>query len=581
MPEKCKQEECNFDRYESAEYCVLHCEKHDYQTDKNSGLLHDFTHKLIDYIIHQLFSKEYLNKIVNYNRYTIDGIRLFLYEICARSESPVTNIVAKYHLDVEIIKFSGINFPDRDSRDSGHADYFKVFEFFSGYEFDTCTFRLNSFSDQIRNKNFFFQDCTFKNQLFLKPLGILVNQDGFLFLNCTFEKDVNAIYEKLDDVSKEITENSNNLFNMCTFKAKLYLEGLTFTGYIFSEVELEERKELNILSLESCVIRKKLFVNNNKISSFLSKDSVFEDKFEFKHNEVDSFEINNSNFNELVDCFETEFKRFNVEKSIFREFVGFEHCKFGLKTDKRNKELISVFRYATFLSFINFRKTRFFNGLDIENINLLQPPNFLGTEINPTNTNRETIRIVKYSFDEVGNHIEANRFYSMEMEAYKREMNLDIHSKAKSIIDYLQVKVNSLVKELHNKYFIKLFKFFKTSTIIVLALIFKIFKLDYWVFFVSGLSSKYSKNWLLPLLWFMIISLFFFKFEKSIEITFDLRSFDFDLWKENAQNFLKYINLFETKPGDEYNVFLWIPHRVISLYLIYQFIIAARRQTKR
>lgn len=76
----------------------------------------------------------------------------------------------------------------------------------------------------------------------------------------------------------------------------------------------------------------------------------------------------------------------------------------------------------TFLSFVNFRNATFNSGLDLENANLKEMPNFLNVKLLSNNTNRETLRIIKHSFDKVGNHIEANKYFSLEMERHKNDM---------------------------------------------------------------------------------------------------------------------------------------------------------------
>lgn len=40
-------------------------------------------------------------------------------------------------------------------------------------------------------------------------------------------------------------------------------------------------------------------------------------------------------------------------------------------------------------------------------------------------TDRETFRIIKHSFDAVGNHIEANKYFAHEMQACRRELRKD------------------------------------------------------------------------------------------------------------------------------------------------------------
>jgi len=107
-----------------------------------------------------------------------------------------------------------------------------------------------------------------------------------------------------------------------------------------------------------------------------------------------------------------------IEKSIFDDFVGFERCTFG--TNNKLKEEIALFKYATFKDFLNARDSKFLSGLDIKNINLQGETNFLDAQIEVKSSNRETFRILKHSFDSIGNIIEANIYYQKEMK--KREI---------------------------------------------------------------------------------------------------------------------------------------------------------------
>lgn len=140
-----------------------------------------------------------------------------------------------------------------------------------------------------------------------------------------------------------------------------------------------------------------------------------------KESIISYFELNNSNVSEVFDSFDSRFIRFIFYKSIFTDFSGFEKVAFGLKGSVDDM-YVARFIYTTFMSFSNFRSTAFLSGLDFENSNLKEQPNFLKTYINPKNTNRETFRIVKHSFDDAGNNIEANKFFVEEMKAYRREL---------------------------------------------------------------------------------------------------------------------------------------------------------------
>ncbi|PKH80300.1 hypothetical protein, partial [Psychrobacter sp. 4Bb] len=76
------------------------------------------------------------------------------------------------------------------------------------------------------------------------------------------------------------------------------------------------------------------------------------------------------------------------------------------------------------MDFSSFRGVKFNSGLDFSKTNLKDTPNFLNVYISPINTNRETFRIIKNSFDDAGNKIEANRFFIEEMKAYRRELKI-------------------------------------------------------------------------------------------------------------------------------------------------------------
>jgi len=559
MPNKCNNESCELEKYGEYDYCVLHCEKHDYQTDYSSGLLTEFYEKFIDYLLERVYSN------IDNARFSKELLRrVFLGD--RKIDVPPEEQLNFRNLD-DIVRgchllCGDISLPER--KYGRPDDYFVFLKKFNSIHFDKTKFYFDDISD-LRSCAIFFQDCDFHNDWKIESLKILSDPGYALYQNCRFHKKATA---SIGDFEKE-KRIKVPLFYDCEYFKEIIFEGITFDCTIFNNSN-DHNLKIEKMELEKCVFHDKFILNKCQIDKFWLKHTVFNSKFEFKENVVEIFNIFNSNFESVSDHFKSFFKKFSVIRSIYKDFAGFEKCRFGSIENLSVENSRAVFIYTTFKSFINLRETEFYTGLDLRNINPSQQPNFLGSIIDPSNTNRETFRIIKHSFDAVGNHIEANRFYSLEMEAYKKELSTKFRKRSKELILNYKKKRTFISRLLPTRF-----------TICLMSYIFKIISLDYWVFKISELSSKFSRNWLLPLFWFLIISLFFFKFEKAIEFTMDFNSFDFNIWKSNAQDFLKYINLFETKPDGEYNVFLWIPHRVISLYLIYQFIIAARRQTKR
>ncbi len=77
------------------------------------------------------------------------------------------------------------------------------------------------------------------------------------------------------------------------------------------------------------------------------------------------------------------------------------------------------------MDFSSFRGAKFSSGLDFSKTNLKDTPNFLNVDVSFKNTMRETFRIIKNSFDDAGNQIEANNFFIEEMKAYRKELKVN------------------------------------------------------------------------------------------------------------------------------------------------------------
>lgn len=362
----CCHAECNLDTYEDLDECILHCSK--------EGL--DFFSIRSDFC-------NALNSYVKNNK----------------SE------------DNEFCHFSGIAFPKADIQSS--INYINILKTLKQIHFDNCHF-FTSYID-LSDPEFFFQDCVFHDSWGIYNAPVLSNVNGVLYQNCTFHKEVSSVSE---GDGKYVIDSQ--LFNNCEFQEGIEFGKVEFKAPIFNNTD---DMDLNITSfhLMDCILKDKFILNRCDIKSFILEDTIFESKFEFKHNIVSEFDIFNTNCFKVVDTFETQFGKFNIKKSIFEDFVGFERCTFG-KSDESGGDFIAKFIYATFLSFVNFRNTKFNGGLDIENINLKEAPNFLNTNINSKYSNRETFRIIKSSFDKIHNYIEANKYFVYEMQKYKKEL---------------------------------------------------------------------------------------------------------------------------------------------------------------
>jgi len=421
-----RMQKCNMDCYGkcqreiySDEQCLLHCKKNDYSKDWNSSLLSDFYNEFIEYIIESLFK---YTKLLNER---LDRRSLEAYLKSNQFDNEEYNKILKKTIFIP----SCIHFPTRDGRDS--FDYLKLLNLFGQIHFNYCEFYLSNLD--LKNIECFFQDCKFHNRWTLYDYNVLENQDNVIYQTCKFYQTVSNY---IPEEQKKLAIYNHSQFDYtCRFYKNIEFNRVSFKDMLFNTNQNNYLKKNIIQNIifNNCIFDKKFKLNNFKIKIFKIIDTIFKDKFEFKENILDEFLIDNSNFEKIIDLFGCSFKKFKIYKSIFDDFVGFENCQFG--TSNKLKEEIAIFKYATFLDFINFRNTNFKSGLDIEHINIKEAPNFLNMTIEFKNTNRETFRIIKHSFDKISNNIEANKYFIQEMKKYKEDL------KQEPLIGNMQEKI--------------------------------------------------------------------------------------------------------------------------------------------
>lgn len=399
MSDKCNIEGCNRDCFQDSNQCVLHCDKHDYSTDYyNISILRNFYDELIDYII---------ENILEFRRIQVDNKELLREYLRSGEASEEIRDLFKD----EVIVFNLIFFPCRDARDK--FDYLRVLTQLKGIHFNYCSFSATSLN--IQDVQVFYQDCNFKQYWMIQNTSLLENVNNVIYQSCIFNNEV-SISAWDGDNTLDIA-----LFTDCIFHQKLSFENMIFENKIFINSN-DSEIEIDALRITKCVLQDDFILNNLNARSILIKNTDFKSKFEMKDSHITMmFEVINTNFLGLFDIQNSTLGGFECFKCTFSNVASFEHCAFSF--ERKNKEYMAIFKYTTFLSFTSFRNSRFHLGLDLENANLKEAPNFLNIQLLSDNTNRETLRIIKNSFDKIGNHIDANNFFVKEMKKYKQELS--------------------------------------------------------------------------------------------------------------------------------------------------------------
>ncbi len=574
-------EKCNIDCHGKCQkdiyvntHCILHCKKNDYQKDRNSDLLSDFYDEFINYTIQKLFehkdlldeqfSKEEIQRYLKNNKFDNKDYNKALKN---------TTFIPRC-----------IHFPTRDGRDT--FDYLKVLNLFGQIYFIDCEFYISSLD--LGNISCFFQDCKFHDRWTLYNYDVLENEDDVIYQTCEFNQTVsNYTPEKSNKLA---TYTYSQFDYTCQFKGTVEFSRAKFDDMLFNTNQHNylEQNTIKLLKFEHCTFEKKFKLNDYKIDEFICENSLFKSKFEFKENKLITFRLYNSNFDGTSDLYGCQFIKFRIEKSIFNDFAGFEHCTFG--TSNKLIEELATFKYATFKDSLNVRGSKFLSGLDIRYINLHGEANFLDSEIKSTNNPRDTFRQLKHEADKIGNIIDANKHYQKEMQEREKELHNNL---PKDFFDWIIFKIHNFASANSQNSLLPLFWIF-------------IFSYTYSYFF-SFLDNKgycigiLKERFLNSIAYYIystdLIHLFMLSFLMSLPFitanSFLKKNYYFLFWI-----FITFLYVYLTKDftlsivSNNINPFSIITekgelnfhellYRVTIAYLMYQFVVSIRQNTRR
>lgn len=287
---------------------------------------------------------------------------------------------------------------------------------FPQLRFVDCDFHCSDIFPDIDSAVSFIE-CRFHNDWVVHNVKS-AHDSNVLFIECEFNKRVIINGENLWSGG---IYGFTAIFQDCQI-LDLQILSATLEPAVFMDTVIGVRGIQRVIIRDS-EIRSKFSLANlkdNKNITLIS--STFKKKFALIACRIDALEIVDTNFLGMVDFFESKFESFKITKTKFRDFAGFENCYFGCCS---NTDKVISLRYVAFYGIVNFRSACFWQALDLRNTNRAEVPNFLDAQFQKQaklQTDRETFRVIKHSFDAVGNHIEANRYYALEMDSYRREL---------------------------------------------------------------------------------------------------------------------------------------------------------------
>lgn len=400
-----------------------------------------------------------------------------------------------------------------------------------------------------------------------------------IYRECKFE---NFIIENPSE-DKFIVEN--HLLYNCGFK-NIRCSGTKFKERFFKFNDINKYKEIATIELTHCEFDKDfiLTITDNydkeskeyfEVTSINFEHSIFNGKVKIQYCDIqEKANFYNTSFKKLADFYRTKFNEVIFERTDFDKVAVFSEAVFKQNVNFKYTKFLgySVFRDTVIKGKLDLRNTIFYNNADANFLDITSEERkrdqiteeFYGEPKVIQVANRETARLIKSFYEYSNNIIESNKFYALEMKEREKELDKSFKDR-KNLIEWV------------------------------------IFKLH-------GLSSNHSQDPVAPILWILNISYIYSMwisglhldnilgyFATFIALTSIFRKNKF-LYKAILAGNLIFpylfsfvtlaiiadkINPFSIMTSIDCITFGLLLFKVTIAYLIYQFIVSVRQNTRR
>jgi hypothetical protein len=539
MSDICSLIGCNNEVYQNAK-CIFHCEKNDW-LEKNSNGLNDWS-KSSDKIAR--FWKEIRELKIQKEDF---DFRDFIFPI-----------------------FENMNLDYDNNYDfnEGNTKGKKVKYYNLRYEDGSISQSFWSQNQKLLfRKKVNFSGSTFKDKAYL---GYICYSDGVNFNNVIFEDEAYFVCSYFyNNVTFYNTHFKTVHFDYSFFNSELFFQNIqiknaTFYKTIFhgyTRFKVIEVKGISTLTFDKTEINNDFSIENirdDRNLIIIFNGTIFNEESDTYFNKIKIGSIilrnilNDSNFFTFSNI---EIIKNLVIRDCNVSDIEFYNCNF-------ESEKINIGN----VSFISNNGFTIFNGVKWGDIR----------KTFDKTIDRDTFRQLKYVNEQQGNIIEANKFYSAEMKAYKEELKdkKNKHRWQDRVIFWLNEKVSN----------------FSQSWILPLAW-YCIFGFLFAFIYYFNSSIFLFQGFISTMLLFLSIILFVLDFKKSKDFKRNLNllfvtsglNYFMNVTSESLTKLFKFINPFNTSGliDNEPQLIWWILFRIISIFIIYQFIISLRRQTRR
>lgn len=291
-----------------------------------------------------------------------------------------------------------------------------LLERLSAVVFIDCDFYIDSLL--LDSCDSTFRWCRFYNGWHVTTCVMSVSS-GSIFDECTFSQSV-SIFSNIDPGIRGCA----SVFNDCALDL-LEIKDTTLALDIFADAQ-KDAKLLRRLSINNAVLKRPLLLNHARLEKLCLQSSWLEDTLDLTHAKIQHIEFLDAVFDHAIAMNHSQVSSLLMERCDCRHVVDMGGCTLGRASEHGVANEGSIrFAFTTFHQNVSFRDTRWYMPLDLRDTIQKQAVDFKGFQLESAarkGTDRETLRMIRHSFDAVGNHVDAGRCYALEMEAYRREM---------------------------------------------------------------------------------------------------------------------------------------------------------------
>lgn len=348
-----------------------------------------------------------------------------LYWLLDQHEPKFTNInaFADEIVSANKIKLSNFTFESFDERDP--PLWIEVLAKIRNIHFESCIFECEKLT--LKDTAFWFDRCQFGTRWFVsvgRNTSALTEPGDALFEECEFP---GSVLIGGADIDEETLGRYELIFGDCNIK-DLILDRVTVPKRLYSAIpSLPDfiasdrhgtKKGLESLMAFFVIFKKSLDLKHYHVGEVFFENATFREGGNLSGFTCESLLFSSCNIEGRFDFSRGEAKKVRFTDCHFERSAIFD----GSKAE------VFLFSASSFDHVLSMEEAEVSKCISLRSCPFGKPPNFLNCNLSDEvirTADRETFRIIKNSFDSVGNNLEANRYYAFEMNAYLTELRDD------------------------------------------------------------------------------------------------------------------------------------------------------------